>query len=121
MFPSGRRDQFADIGGLIVFVHGKALAELTTAESLAIEIENAVRHQPNAELPDLANRRRTCGCHDGSCERTEMRVFKAVPRQAIPHPGQRILAALFACSSPKGLIQNVSVFHRTGHRDHQVV
>ena len=69
MFPSGRRDQFADIGELIVFVHGKALAELTSAESLAIEIENAVRHQPNAELPDLASRRQTCGCHDGSCER----------------------------------------------------
>jgi hypothetical protein len=56
MFPSGRRDQFADIGELIAFVHGKVIAELTTAESPATEIENAIRHQPNAEPSDLASR-----------------------------------------------------------------
>jgi hypothetical protein len=55
MFPSGGCDQLADIGELIAFVHGKAIAELTTAESPATEIENAIRHQPNAEPSDLAS------------------------------------------------------------------
>jgi hypothetical protein len=56
MFPSGRRDQFADIGELIAFAHGKAIAELTTAKSPATEIEYAIRHQPNAGPSDLASR-----------------------------------------------------------------
>jgi hypothetical protein len=56
MFPSGRRDQFAEIGEPIAFLHGKAMAELTTAESPATESENAIRHQPNAEPSDLASR-----------------------------------------------------------------
>lgn len=40
-------------GELIAFVHGKAIPELTTAEPPATEIENAIRHQPNAEHSDV--------------------------------------------------------------------
>jgi hypothetical protein len=50
MFPSGRRDQFTGIGEVIAFAQGLAIAQLTSAESPATEIENAIRHQPTGVL-----------------------------------------------------------------------
>ena len=67
MFPSGRRDQFTGIGEVIAFAQGLAIAQLTSAESPATEIENAIRCHRHAERAGGTGRRQSSGSYDGSC------------------------------------------------------